>query len=157
MFVYHRLLNKLTLHCMDGHFYSYYEEVWRNWHMCILGGYWTDVVSGFAAGKQNFVIFAASQKNSALYMDWDAFYEHASRMKTILIKGLTFPTLLARLKEHLQKKTVLRGQTPPPPVWEFIRRNTTFFWRCPKVNKIKKIVNYILAPQDDFGMQKKTW
>ena len=32
-----------------------------------------------------------------------------------------------------------RGQTPP---------------QCPKVIFFKKIVNYVLAPQDDFGMQK---
>ena len=31
-----------------------------------------------------------------------------------------------------------------------------FFWRCPKVKKLKKIVNYVLASQDDFGMPKKT-
>ena len=29
-----------------------------------------------------------------------------------------------------------------------------FFWRWPKVIFFKKIVNYVLAPQDDFGMQK---
>ena len=43
----------------------------------------------------------------------------------------------------------------PPPVWEFFRRNTVFFLKMSQSEKIKKIVNYVLASQDDLGMQKK--
>ena len=32
-----------------------------------------------------------------------------------------------------------RPPRPPPPVWEFFRRNTIFFWRCPKVKKLNKL------------------
>ena len=49
----------------------------------------------------------------------------------------------------------LSGQTPHPPVWEFFRLNTVFFLKMPQSEKIKKIVNYVLASQDDFGMPKK--
>ena len=59
-----------------------------------------------------------------------------------------------RNKNGIMWEKFPRGQTPSPSMGIF-RRNTVFFWRCPKVKKLKKIVNYVLASQDDFGMPKK--
>ena len=44
---------------------------------------------------------------------------------------------------------------PPPPVWEFFRRNAVFFLKMSQKKFFFENKICFLAPQDDFGMQKK--
>ena len=44
---------------------------------------------------------------------------------------------------------------PPSPSMGIFSTKYRFFLKMSQSEKIKKIVNYVLAPQDDFGMQKK--
>ena len=48
-----------------------------------------------------------------------------------------------------------RGQTPHPPSMGIFSTKYRFFLKMSQSEKIKKIVNYVLASQDDFGMPKK--
>ena len=48
-----------------------------------------------------------------------------------------------------------RGQTPPFPSMGIFSTKYRFFLKMSQSEKIKKIVNYVLASQDDFGMPKK--
>ena len=61
-----------------------------------------------------------------------------------------------RKKRYYVGKIPTWEDPPPPPVWEFFRRNTVFFLKMSQSEKNKKkLVNYVLASQDDFGMPKK--
>ena len=87
-------------------------------------------------------------------------HKNKSQYLTDTAIPITETELQKLLGTSSEPKTVLCGKNshvgrPPPPVWEFFRRNAVFFWRCPKTKKIQNSKICFLAPQDDFGMQKK--
>ena len=67
------------------------------------------------------------------------------------------------VRDVFRKKRYYVGKIPPwadppphPPSMGIFSTKSRFFLKMSQSEKIKKIVNYVLAPQDDFDMQKKT-